>query len=229
MLDKLGKADLGDATKAMGLIFAIGLILAVIGGTLNVMIGNDSTDYADSDTITGDDSSDDGGTVDATKMIGHFHQTGKGVVGLLAFWFPIVGMILIAVGIGTLSLREPILYTVTMTMGMLGVLILFESVVPLPAVIAFYLLALYLDAKSTLSSQRFPKYEKNLVIACLYTRIRLSKVWLVYGVIYVATVASGYMLLDSMYMVFAVMGSVHAVAAIGNALGESKTRQEIVA
>ena len=87
MLDKLGKAELGEATKAMGLVFAIGLVLAVIGGTLNVMISNDTTEYSDAEIPKeGDDTA-----VDATKMIGYFHQTGKGVVGLLAFWFPIVG------------------------------------------------------------------------------------------------------------------------------------------
>ena len=227
MLDKLGKADLGDATKAMGLIFAIGLILAVIGGTLNVMIGNDSTDYADSDIITeGDDN--DGTTVDATKMIGHFHQTGKGVVGLLAFWFPIIGMILIAVGIGTLTLKGAVFYTLMMASGVLGALILLESVVSLPVVIAFYLLALYLDVKSTITSQRFPKYERNLVIACLYTKMKISQVWLVYGVVYAVTITSGYILLDSVYMVFAVMGSVHIAASIGNILHESNTRQQII-
>ena len=113
MLDKLGKAELGEATKAMGLVFAIGLVLAVIGGTLNVMISNDTTEYSDAEIPKeGDDTA-----VDATKMIGYFHQTGKGVVGLLAFWFPIVGMILIAVGIGTLSTRLSVLCMLAAPLG----------------------------------------------------------------------------------------------------------------
>lgn len=224
MLDKLGKADLGEATKAMGLVFAIGLVLAVIGGTLNVMIGNDATDYADSDIITEDDAT----TVDATRMIGYFHQTGKGIVGLLAFWFPIIGMILIAVGIGTLVIKNSIFHMILIALGVLGLFVLFEGIIPIYGVVSLYLLALYADVQSTVSSKLFPKYERNIVIACLYKKMELTRVWAVYGVIYTMVIVSGYMLLENVYVVLAVMASVHIAASIGNVLCKSEMRPDIV-
>ena len=212
MLDKLGKAELGEATKAMGLVFAIGLVLAVIGGTLNVMISNDTTDYSDVEIPKeGDDTA-----VDATKMIGYFHQTGKGVVGLLAFWFPIVGMILIAVGIGTLSTRLSVLCMLAAPLGIFVLLLMLQDTVTIYGVIALYVLAVCADVKSTLSSGMFPERERNLVIACLCRKVGMAKVLAAYCTAYVAVTVSGYLLLEEVYVVLAVMASVHVVASAAN-------------
>ena len=214
MLDKLGKAELGEATKAMGLVFAIGLVLAVIGGTLNVMISNDTTEYSDVDI------SKDGGdtAVDATKMIGYFHQTGKGVVGLLAFWFPIVGMILIAVGIGTLNTRFSALYMLAAPLGIFVPLLMLQDTITIYGVAVLYAFAVCADVKSTLSSGMFPERERNLVIACLCRKIGMAKVLAIYCATYTAVMVSGYALLEDVYVVFALMVSVHMAASAANSV-----------
>ena len=206
MLDKLGKADIGEASKAMGLVFVIGLILAVIGGTLATMVANDTTDYSESNTD---------GAIDATKMIGEFHTLGKGFVSLLAFWFPIIGVIMIAVGLGVLSLRGTVSLTILVAMSLVIPLVLLRDAIPLYIIVSLYGVALTLDVVSTISSKRFPEYEYNGVISTLHRRIGIKKTWLAYGIVYSGIFTLGFAFLEG-YMILGVMASAHAAAAISN-------------
>ncbi len=208
MLDKLGKADIGEASKAMGLVFVIGLILAVIGGTLATMVANDTTEYANIDDA-----------LDATKMIGEFHTLGKGFVSLLAFWFPIIGVIMIAVGLGVLSMRRTVLYTVLLSVLLVVLLVLLRDVIPLHVMVSLYGIVLSLDVMSTVTSKRFPRHECNVVFSILYKRVGMKKTWIAYITAYVVMISAGFAFFE-VHLTLGILVSVHAVAAAGNILSE---------
>ena len=219
MLEKLGKADIGEASKAMGLVFVVGLILAVIGGTLATMVANDTTDYAD---IAGDDA-----TKNATKIIGQFHLIGKGFVGLLAFWFPIVGVIMVAVGLGVLSLDRT-LYVIVASVALAALLVLLQDAIALHVMVPLYVGALSFDVISTVRSGRFPGQERNVIISVMYKRVGMKKTWILYAASYGVIVGIGSVLLGGAYTILAIMVSVHAMAAICNMLsGRAKTVQHM--
>ena len=43
MLDKAGKADVGDAVKTVGLIGIMGVLILTVGGSITVFVGEDDT------------------------------------------------------------------------------------------------------------------------------------------------------------------------------------------
>ena len=90
MLDKMGKTDLGEAAKSLGIVFVIGIIVAVMGGMLTALVADDDTAYGGGD---GGGSEDGDGA--ARQFIGIMHREGKSFVGLVAFWAPIAGLLMI--------------------------------------------------------------------------------------------------------------------------------------
>ncbi len=83
-----------------------------------------------------------------------------------------------------------------------------------------YAVSLCSDIASTMRSERFPRRERNIIISVLHHRIGIAKTWVVYGVTYFGVIILGYVFLDGMYVVLAIMTSVHAIAAITNMLSE---------
>lgn len=212
MLDKMGKTDLGETAKAFGVIFVIGLVMTLMGGILLTLTSDDNTGF--------DDTDDD--TVDSADLIKDFHQQGKGYVLLIAFWLPILGIIMIAVGIGVLSLGMPVQLAV-LSVGVTVPLVLLDGIIPFFAVAAFFGAVVSLDFYSTITSKRFPKYEGNLIIGTLHKKMHITKTWIVYGVSYVLIFAVVCVVINNLYIVLSVFAATHLVACLLNMHTEKQT------
>lgn len=218
MLEKMGKTDLGETAKAFMVIFVIGLMMTVMGGLLVSMTAGDTTDFKDETT------EDDDTTVDSKELIKELHQQGKGYVALIAFWLPIIGILMIAVGISVLILDGIPVRLVAASVGITIPLILLEGTIPLVAISLVYGIAFSLDVYSTVTSKRFPKYEGNFIIGMLHKKMSITKVWIVYGVSYGAVFITGYTLFDNLYIMVSILAATHLIACITNMYTEKKIK-----
>ena len=227
MLDKLGKADIGDASKQMGLIFVIGLVLAVMGGTLGAMVGEDT--YCSGELVDGEcEVAEDDGAVDPTKMIGEFHGVGIEVVSLMAFWFPLIGILMIAAGIAVLSLSRSVLYTLGLSVALAVSLIMVRDAIPLYIMASIYGAVLALDVASTVTSKRFPTKECNVIISTLHKKVGMKNAWIAYVLGYAGLLVAGFALLEPA-MVLGIMVAVHTIAAVGNIITEKRQKVACIA
>ena len=204
MLDKMGKTDIGEAAKALTLIMVVGIMLAVVGGLLVTMLNDDNTSVSNPST-TG-----------PTKMIAEFHGIGKDLVGVLGFWFPILGILMIAFGGLVLYLGASHLYLVALGTATAVALVLAEGIVPLHVMGAVFAASLIADVYGTVRSGVFPQREANPVICLFYKRTGPAKAWCAYGIMYAAVFAVGYVYLADLYVVLAILASVHMAGAMLN-------------
>ena len=244
MLDKMGKTDLGEAAKSLGIVFVIGIIVAVMGGMLTALVAEDDTTYGDGEDGDGD------GDGAARQFIGIMHREGKSFVGLVAFWAPIAGLLMIlSAGIilllggrdrrdsrsrdrrdsrgalrGAVGARLAVAAAASVAAA--GLLAARGTVGAETLAVAFAA-ALAADAASTLLSPRYPRRETNLPLA-LGARLAGPRLgWALYATAYAAACgAAAHLLALDAYALLAVLAPLHAAAAFANAYGDRR-RQRI--
>ena len=244
MLDKMGKTDLGEAAKSLGIVFAIGIIVAVMGGMLTALVAEDETGYGGSGGEG--EGEGEGGDGTARQFIGIMHREGKGLVGLVAFWAPIAGLLMIlSAGIilllggqggrgggprgalcGAVGARLAVAAAASAAAaGLLAA----RGAVGIETVAVAYAAALAADVAATALSPRYPSCETNLPLA-LGARLAGPRLgWALYGAAYAAACAAAMhaLALDA-HTMLAVLAPLHAAAAAANALGDRRLRMRAV-
>ena len=240
MLDKMGKTDLGEAAKSLGIVFVIGIIVAVTGGMLTALVAEDETGYGDGGSGSGDggSGSGDGGT--ARQFIGIMHREGKSFVGLVAFWAPIAGLLMIlSAGIilslgrgrgGWRGAAAARLAVAAAASAAAAGLLAARGAVGAETVAVMFAAALAADAATTLLSPRYPGSETNILLAVGATLAGPRRAWVLYGAAYVAACAGAahFFALDA-YALLAVLAPLHAAAAALNAAGDAAARRDVAA
>ena len=167
MLDKMGKTDLGEAAKSLGIVFVIGIIVAVTGGMLTALVAEDDTAYG------GEEGEEGGGDGTARQFIGIMHREGKSFVGLVAFWAPIAGLLMILSAGIILSLGARLggggwrgaaaarLAAAAAASAAAAGLLAARGIVGAETVAVLFAAALAADAATTLLSPRYPGSETN--------------------------------------------------------------------
>ena len=227
MLDKLGKTDIGEATKSVGMVVVIGIVLAVIGGSLGATLNTDESCIGFVISPEGE-CTDEELAGDSTKMISQFHNLGKGVVSVMAFWFPVAGLMMMAIGLVVLSLSRTVLYTLGLSVALTVSLIMFRDAIPLYVMASLYGAVLALDVMSTVTSKRFPTKECNVIISTLHKRVGMKNAWIAYGIGYAGLFVVGLALLEPA-IVLGIMVAVHTVAAVGNIVTEKRQKVQCIA
>ena len=242
MLDKMGKTDLGEAAKSLGIVFVIGIIVAVTGGMLTALVAEDDTSYGGGDgNGDGNDGNGDGA---ARQFIGIMHREGKDFVGLVAFWAPIAGLLMIlSAGIilllgrgtgragggaagGTLrGAVAPRLAAAAAASAAAAGLLAARGLVGVETLAVAFAAALAADVATTVLSPRYPGRETNLPLA-LGARLAGPRLgWALYGAAYAAACgAAAHLLALDAYALLAVLAPLHAAAALANACGERRPR-----
>ena len=227
MLDKMGKTDLGEAAKSLGIVFVIGIIVAVTGGMLTALVAEDDTSYGGD----GEDGGDGDGT--ARQFIGIMHREGKSFVGLVAFWAPIAGLLMIlSAGIilllgnsgrrGALwGAAAPRLAAAAAASAAAAGLLAARGTVGAEALAVAFAAALAADVATTVLSPRYPARETNLPLA-LGARLAGPRLgWALYGAAYAAACgAAAHLFALDAYALLAVLAPLHAAAAFANAYGD---------
>ena len=228
MLDKMGKTDLGEAAKSLGIVFVIGIIVAVTGGMLTALVAEDDTSYGgDAD---GDGDGDGDGT--ARQFIGIMHREGKSFVGLVAFWAPIAGLLMILSagiilllgggrGCGALwGAVAPRLAVAAAASAAAAGLLAARGTVGAETLAVAFAAALAADVATTALSPRYPARETNLPLA-LGARLAGPRLgWALYAAAYAAACgAAAHLLALDAYALLAVLAPLHAAAALANACG----------
>ncbi len=222
MLEKMGKTDLGETAKSIGIVFVVGMLVAVVGGMLTVMLDGDETGY-------GSDSGGGDGT--AQEFVGLLHREGKSFVGLVSFWSPIAGLLMILSAGIILRLGPPLLLPprrraaaaflpAACAAPAAAALVAAGGAVPLHAVAALLAAALAADAFTTARSGRYPLRELNPAIRLLHGRLGAAAAWAAYAALYAAAAAASHALLSDWRAALAVMASLHMAAAALNAASE---------
>ena len=238
MLDKMGKTDLGEAAKSLGIVFVIGIIVAVMGGMLTALVAEDDTSYGGGADGDGDG---DGGDGTARQFIGIMHREGKDFVGLVAFWAPIAGLLMIlsagiilllgrGAGTGTAggTLRgavAPRLAVAAAASAAAAGLLAARGLVGAETLAVAFAAALAADVATTMLSPRYPVCETNLPLA-LGARLAGPRLgWSLYGAAYAAACgAAAHLLALDAYALLAVLAPLHAAAALANACGDRRPR-----
>ncbi len=240
MLDKMGKTDLGEAAKSLGIVFAIGIIVAVMGGMLTALVAEDETGYGGGGGGEGDGG--DGGDGTARQFIGIMHREGKGLVGLVAFWAPIAGLLMIlsagiilllgGAAVGGRGPRGAILGAAGARLAVAAAasaaaagLLAARGAVGIETMAVAFAAALAADVAATALSPRYPACETNLPLA-LGARLAGPRLgWALYGAAYAAACAAAMhaLALDA-HALLAVLAPLHAAAAAANALGDRRRR-----
>lgn len=236
MLDKMGKTDLGEAAKSLGIVFVIGIIVAVMGGMLTALVADDDTPYGSGEDGAGDDGA-------ARQFIGIMHREGKSFVGLVAFWAPIAGLLMIlsagiilALGDGRAGgVRRMLLGSVAPRLAAAAAasaaaagLLAARGMLGVETAAVVFAAALAADVATTALSPRYPRCETNLPLA-LGARLAGPRLgWALYGASYAAAcgAAAGLLSLDA-YALLAVLAPLHAAAAAANALGDRRRRRRL--
>lgn len=237
MLDKMGKTDLGEAAKSLGIVFVIGIIVAVTGGMLTALVAEDDTSYGGD----GGDGEDGDGT--ARQFIGIMHREGKSFVGLVAFWAPIAGLLMIlSAGIilllgggrrggnsrlGALwAAIAPRLAVAAAASAAAAGLLAARGMVGAETLAVAFAAALAADVATTVLSPRYPARETNLPLA-LGARLAGPRLgWALYGAAYAAACgAAAHLLALDAYALLAVLAPLHAAAALANACGDRRRRR----
>lgn len=230
MLDKMGKTDLGEAAKSLGIVFVIGIIVAVTGGMLTALVAEDDTSY-------GGDGGDGGdGDGAARQFIGIMHREGKSFVALVAFWAPIAGLLMIlSAGIilllgggrsGALwAAAAPRLAVAAAASAAAAGLLAARGLVGAETLAVAFAAALAADVATTALSPRYPARETNLPLA-LGARLAGPRLgWALYGAAYAAACgAAAHLLALDAYALLAVLAPLHAAAALANACGDRGRR-----
>ena len=241
MLDKMGKTDLGEAAKSLGIVFVIGIIVAVTGGMLTALVAEDDTSYGGGDG-NGDGN---GGNGDGTarQFIGIMHREGKDFVGLVAFWAPIAGLLMIlsagiilllgrgaragggAAGGALRGAVAPRLAVAAAASAAAAGLLAARGLVGVETLAVAFAAALAADVATTVLSPRYPRCETNLPLA-LGARLAGPRLgWALYGAAYAAACgAAAHLLALDAYALLAVLAPLHAAAALANACGERRPR-----
>lgn len=227
MLDKMGKTDLGEAAKSLGIVFVIGIIVAVTGGMLTALVAEDDTPYGGD----GGDGEDGDGDGTARQFIGIMHREGKSFVGLVAFWAPIAGLLMIlSAGIilllgggrgGALwGAVAPRLAVAVAASAAAACLLAARGIIGAETLAVAFAAALAADAATTALSPRYMARETNLPLA-LGARLAGPRLgWAVYGAAYAAACgAAAHLFALDAYALLAVLAPLHAAAAFANAYG----------
>lgn len=230
MLDKMGKTDLGEAAKSLGIVFVIGIIVAVTGGMLTALVAEDETGYG------GEGGEGEGGEGTARQFVGIMHREGKSFVGLVAFWAPIAGLLMIlSAGIilslgaargGWRGAAAERLAVAAAASAAAACLLAARGAVGAEAAAALFAAALAADVATTLLSPRYPGSETNILLAAGSRLAGPRLGWALYGAAYAAACAGAahFFALDA-YALLAVLAPLHAAAAALNAAGDAGARR----